>query len=131
MRLGGGKKNCDAGQIAIETLFGVVIILLGAIFVSLNIMSWNLQKDTLEQAYSFENTCNRLSLVISQVYSTGDKTRIDFWLDHNVSINKDNKLIFVENAFCPVGVKLKEDETLSAGRIIIKNSGGEVNLENA
>ncbi len=124
-------RSQKKAQVGTEALLGVGLVLFTLIIVLTITSNWNTQKDILEVSYSNESSCRILAFTIDQAYAAGDKTRIDFELEQNTTIDKDRRMVFFNGYPCNVSAKLKENETLLKGRIRIKNTDNEVDLENA
>ena len=115
------------GQISVETMAVVGIILILFAVVSTNVVYRNVQSQIIEDNYQEFNLCEEISMLITNSYSHGPKSEIFITSDLRVIIAENE--VQVGSNYCRVIGKVK-DVALTAGVIRIKNITGVVELEN-
>ncbi|MFH1239800.1 MAG: hypothetical protein V1672_01160 [Candidatus Diapherotrites archaeon] len=115
------------GQVSVETMAVVGIILLLFAIVSTTVAYRNIQSQIIEENYNEFNSCSEISMLITNSYSHGPKSEI-FVTSALDMIVQENE-VHVGSNYCHVTGKVS-DATLVAGIIRIKNINGVVQLEN-
>ncbi len=115
------------GQISVETMVIVGVILVLFAVVSTTVVYRNIQSQIIDDNYQEFNLCEEVSMLITNSYSHGPKSEIFITSKLDIII-ADNE-VNVGSNYCQVIGKVN-DVTLTAGIIRIKNVTGVVQLEN-
>lgn len=115
------------GQISVETMAVIGVILILFAIVSTSVVYRNIQSQIIEENYKEFNLCSEISMLITNSYSHGPKSEIFITSDLNIIVAENE--VNVGSNYCQVIGKVN-DATLTAGVIRIKNVTGVVELEN-
>ena len=119
--------SCAKGQVSIETMVIVGVILILFAIVSTTVAYRNIQSQIIDENYKEFNLCSEISMLITNSYSHGPKSEIFVTSALDVRIQENE--VHVGSNYCHVTGKVS-DATLVAGIIRIKNVKGVVELEN-
>ena len=114
-------------QASIEMIVSIIIII--TIFASILIFS-SFKRDELKQTEDFldrKDNCLKISNLISEVYVSGDGTKVIAKTKYNISI-EDNLLVDDNGVSCWYNADVISNQTFN--NMIIKNLNGEVLIEN-
>ena len=116
------KLGKSSGQISVETLIAIffVLIFFGIVLVQASFVGSAelLAKETFEE----QNSCLKLSHLISQVYTEGKGSHAIINLDHDAQVFSQNNMVKVKDHFCYFIAKTV-DVNLVSGNIILDNNG--------
>jgi len=116
------KSGKNSGQVSVETLVAVFIVLIffGIVLVQASIFGSSevLAKETFEE----QNSCLKFSHLISQVYTEGKGSHAEIYLDHNAQVYSNGSVVRVGDHFCYFIAKTI-DANLVSGNIILDNNG--------
>lgn len=115
------------GQISIETVIMIGMLLLLFITVSITVVYRNVQTNIISENYDELNLCKEVSMLVSNSYAQGPKTEI--FINANLSMEIIGNEVRVGNNYCQIMGKAA-DANLAVGKIRIKNATGVVQLEN-
>ncbi len=118
----------EKGQVAVETIFFVIVLFLIMALVFAEVSNQEHLRNAFETNSEELGVCNRLSYMVSSIYSSGKGERVLYFLENNAAI--DSNEILVGSTYCSfIGIASNAD--LIAGNIVLKNLNGTVVLENA
>ena len=115
------------GQVSIETLIIVGVLLLLFVTVSVTTVLRNIQTDIIADNYAEQNLCKKLSLLISESYAHGPTSEI--FVEAYTEVTIEDNEVKVGNNYCEIIGRI-QDASLTEGKIRIKNITGVVQLEN-
>ena len=116
------------GQISLETVAGIVTLLLLFLIVGVAQINQDAQKDIMSQRLEDQGECLRLSRIISHVYAGEDRTQITISTNQNISF-LDYLIVLDSNYSCYTLGKIQPADA-NAGRLVIKKTGGVVVVAN-
>jgi uncharacterized protein (UPF0333 family) len=115
------------GQISIEVISGVVILLLVFVVILFYSHEKNLDADALQNSIESKAYCRQIADTISSVYVSGEKTTIEFYFEKDFNVGSS----FVDvNGFSCSYNAVVEPKYLNKGNIRIKDLNGVVVIEN-
>jgi hypothetical protein len=116
------------GQISIELLLSVAIVLLLLTIFSLDSFSKNMQANLLRDDLSHSRECHRLAEVLARQSRTRFWSQVDINIDTPVTLH--NNEIQFGNVFCMYfGIGL--DSNLNAGTLRIRRDSNSMGAQNA
>lgn len=122
----------DKGQVPLEIILAISVILICLTFIYVTASVRNIQKDELMRVYANDSRCIKIALAISNVYSSGPRSRLLFEIDKNAFIG-DKNVTISENgqvaAYCEFPAKVQPVQ-LGIGKVEAKNVSGKVVLSN-
>ncbi len=115
------------GQSSIETLIAVIILFLFLTMITIMNIGKNNQVKLLEKRIISENECEKVSMIVSEMFLQQRRTEMVFHLKKDANIN--NRELFIGNYSCLLLANV-QDVNLNTGEIKIKKITDEVTLEN-
>jgi len=115
------------GQISIEVMTGVIILLLAFSTILYYSYEKNLDADAIKTGIELKGNCREISDVISSVYASGKKTTIEFYSEKDFNIG--NGFVDVEGFSCEY-YAIAEQGFVNKGNVRIKDLNGVVVIEN-
>ncbi|MDO8538146.1 MAG: hypothetical protein Q7S21_04630 [archaeon] len=115
------------GQVTIEVLAAVVILLLVFVAVLLFVLQKNIELDFIKTDYESQTACQKISGIISYIYSNSKSTELIFSIDKDANVFE--KTINIDEYYCTfsgraVPVNLKK------GNVKARDLNGIVHLQN-
>ncbi len=115
------------GQVALETIAGIGIILFMFLIVSVDSLNKSITQETVENLVKDGARCRTIAENITSAYVQGKYSKIEISTEFDVNILGNE--VSVGNTTCPVLGRV-QDAVLEKGIIVLKNSDGIVVLEN-
>ena len=85
------------GQVSVEILFGAALVSLLFIIVVLLVLNRSSQLADAERFVDLRDPCYEIANAISSLYLSGDGTDITLKIYHNITIEADNRILYVKD----------------------------------
>ena len=121
------------GQISIELIVVVGLLFLILLFLIGLSFTKKIELTKTEAYLSQRKECLKLSSVISEIYTNGNRTAVSYKLSYNATLFSDSRLIEIidkESVFCTLPINSISDTNLNKGDIEIKNLGDFIYVSN-
>jgi uncharacterized protein (UPF0333 family) len=115
------------GQISVEMLVLVVIVLALFIIVFVSAGTISSSGKDFRETFSNRGTCINLAFALSEVYASEDGTIIEFDLDSDAQIVGSARTIIIGQDHC-VFLAHTNDASLSAGKVTISKAAGIISV---
>lgn len=115
------------GQVSMEVVVGVIILLLALIFIRIYDIQTNEEIDALQNFIELKSDCREIADTISSVYASGKKTSIEMYSEKD--FNLSNGMVDVNGFLCSY-YAIAEERFVAKGNIRIKDFNGVVVIEN-
>jgi len=116
------KSGKNSGQVSVETLVAVFVVLIFFVVVLVQASLINSSGEIVESSFSEKNSCLKLSHLISQVYTEGKGSHATFYLDYDARIFGSERIVKVNEQFCYF-IAITGDANLVVGDVEIDNNG--------
>jgi len=115
------------GQVSIEIVMGVIVLLMALALIMFYSYEKNLDIDLMKTRIELKSECREIADAISSVYASGKKTSIEFYSEKDFNVGKG----WVDvNGFSCNYFGIAEEKFVNKGNIRIKDFNGVVVIEN-
>ena len=116
------KNRKKSGQVSVETLVAVFVVLIFFAIVLMQASLINSSAQFAENTFSQKNSCLKLSHLISQVYTEGKGSHATYYLDYDANVFATKRIVKINEQICYF-IARTNDTNLTAGEIGIDNNG--------